>query len=454
MKRRLRLPRRWRHITLRCRLALIVALTALVPLSAGAVTAVHALRPYLLQEGLTYTRGEWAQAFAGDGSVTGTVVAERLRKNPRFTLRKVTTSYPPERGALSLWPWTDPESTRPVPVAEIYHDPAKGGVPDWWVYNRLAHEQRLLNTVGWSLAGAVVLISATSAGVTWAVAGRVLRPVGAIRSRFAELTAHDLNQRVPVPDSDDEVGRLARTMNGTLERLQQSVEKQRRFVADASHELRTPLAALRAELEIALAQPGRADWQDVVAGALGDTERLQQLVSDLLLLARLDFEGEGEGEGQRQARPVDLVALVGEEVARRRPPARLTVTLSVPPGDVTVTGHPGLLRRVVGNLVDNAERHAAGSVAVTLAVDTTETHALISVEDDGAGIPVADRERVFERFTRLDESRTRDSGGTGLGLAIVRHITTLHRGSVDITDSRAGARFLVRIPLANRPAAR
>ncbi|MFF3456900.1 sensor histidine kinase [Streptomyces sp. NPDC002730] len=260
--------------------------------------------------------------------------------------------------------------------------------------------------------------------------------------RFSELSAHHLDRRVPVPGAENEISRLARTMNATLDRLQGAVNQQHRFTADASHELRTPLAALRAELEIALALPEHADWPRVVNDALGDTMRLQRLTTDLLLLARLD----AHATFRHSCQPVDLHQPVRAETAGRRPPAHLTLTTTTGPDASVVDGHATLIARVLGNLLDNAERHAARSITVSVSHDAEHHLAVLEVLDDGPGIPPEDRARVFERFTRVDEARTQQTGGAGLGLAIAQHITVLHHGTVEIADSDRGARLVARFP--------
>ncbi|MBT2384604.1 cell wall metabolism sensor histidine kinase WalK [Streptomyces sp. ISL-11] len=420
----------------------------------GAVTAAVAARNSLVQEGRDYA----SRALLTAGREPGPnpraqlrAMADVLRRDRRLevSLRSIQeapnwtpqTRRPVPESLLSLWPWTDPASRKPVfQTMEIGGSGAD--VPILVVSNRLRYEQQRLNVTVRLLAGAVVLMTGLVAGVTWFVAGRVLRPVEAIRTQFAELTAHHLDRRVPVPRTRDEISRLAGTMNATLDRLQRSVDQQRRFVGDASHELRGPLAALRAELEIALAHPGDADWAAVVEAALGDTRRLQRLTTDLLLLARLDATASAGLPGRR---PVVLGALVHDEIRRRRPPDHLSLRVTAEER-ITVYGHHSLLARLLGNLLDNAERHAAGCVAVSLTHDADRRVALLHVQDDGPGIPPADRRRVFERFTRLDDARTRDTGGTGLGLAIAHHIASAHRGTLEITDSPRGARFTITLP--------
>ncbi|MFC8424282.1 sensor histidine kinase [Streptomyces sp. NPDC057236] len=275
------------------------------------------------------------------------------------------------------------------------------------------------------------LLFGVVAGVTWLVTGRALRPVEGIRSEMAAITAsEDLARRVPEPATHDEIARLARTTNETLAALEASVERQRRFVADASHELRSPIASLRTQLEVAAAHPELLDLD----GAVEDTVRLQHLAADLLLLARLDA-----GERPADAR-VDLSALAREEAA-----GRTGVTVDAEPAEVT--GSRGQLGRVLANLLDNARRHARGRVTVT--VRREGDRAVLGVADDGEGVAEADRERIFERFVRLDAARSRDDGGAGLGLAIARDVAVRHGGTLTASASpTGGALFELRLPLA------
>ncbi len=282
------------------------------------------------------------------------------------------------------------------------------------------------------------------AGVlAWVLAGRALSPVEAIRAEVADLSAGDLHRRVPEPPTDDEVGRLARTMNAMLARMESSRDRQRRFVSDASHELRSPLAALLTQVEVAQARPDDADWPHVADVVVLEGDRLRRIIDDLLLLARSD-----EGQLVAGTDPVDLDELVLAEGDRLRA-GRRTVDLHRV-GGVRVRGDREQLRRVVRNLADNAERHATTTVAFELA--ERDGWAELVVADDGPGIPPADRSRVFERFARLDEARDRPGGGTGLGLAIVGEVVAAHGGTVAVGDSPIGARMVVRLP-AEGPAA-
>ncbi len=294
----------------------------------------------------------------------------------------------------------------------------------------------LANTLWWTGPALVVLIGI----VAWAVTGRALRPVELIRSEVTEITHSSLDQRVSEPRARDEVGRLARTMNEMLDRLQSSSARQRQFVSDASHELRSPVAAIRATGEVALAHPDAADWPVVVRRMLVEDGRMEQIVAELLDLAR-------EGESELPNNPVDLDDIALEEVTRARRDGRTILTEGVSAG--RVRGSRELLTRVVRNLLDNAVRHAATTVRVTLRADADVT---LVVEDDGPGIAAPDREQVFERFARLDEGRARDAGGLGLGLAMVRTITERHGGTVEITDpidpDFPGVRIMVTLPAA------
>ncbi|MFF7315115.1 ATP-binding protein [Streptomyces sp. NPDC008137] len=275
------------------------------------------------------------------------------------------------------------------------------------------------------------LLLGVVAGVTWLVTRRALRPVEGIRSEMAAIThSEDLARRVPEPDTHDEIARLASTTNETLAALETSVERQRRFVADASHELRSPIASLRTQLEVAAAHPELLDLD----GAVEDTVRLQRLAADLLLLARLDAGERPSDTG------VDLAALAREEAE-----GRTGVTVDAEP--VEVAGSRGQLGRVLANLLDNAQRHARS--AVTVSVRREGDRAVVGVADDGDGVPEADRERIFERFVRLDAARSRDDGGAGLGLAIARDVAVRHGGTLTAGQGPAGgALFELRLPLA------
>ncbi|MGC4876107.1 ATP-binding protein [Micromonospora sp. DT43] len=284
------------------------------------------------------------------------------------------------------------------------------------------------------------LLVAILAGVAWRVVGATLRPVEALRRSAEEITGRAAGGRLPVPASADEIHRLAVTLNGMLDRLESARTRQRAFVSDAAHELRSPLTNIRTELEVAQRLADRTDWTTVTVNLLADTERLSRLVDDLLLLARLDEMPPARGTG-----PVDVGALVAEVAARYPSPPVLLVPAS---GPLWTAGNAAELRRVLSNLVDNAARHARGSVILTAEPHWEAAYHLVTVTDDGPGIPAADRQRVFDRFTRLDDGRGRDDGGAGLGLAIVWELVRRAGGTITLTDAdgRSGLRVCLLLP--------
>ena len=285
------------------------------------------------------------------------------------------------------------------------------------------------------------MLLAIFALVLWVVVGRTMSSVEAIRRRAELITGQRLNQRVPEPPTRDEIYRLARTLNDMLERLEVSATRQERFVADAAHELRTPLATLRARLETALLR-GEGETDARLLPELWDeTVRMGSLVDHLLLLARSDA-----GTLRAHAGPVDLDDVLRDVLSSTQAGTVRLHTEGVEP--VQVTGEAALLEQVMRNLVENAVRHAAARVDVSLTTDGR--NAVLTVDDDGPGIPPAEREEVFQRFVRLDHSRDRAQGGVGLGLAIVAEIVRVHAGAVEATESPyGGARLTVHLPLAD-----
>lgn len=282
----------------------------------------------------------------------------------------------------------------------------------------------------------VPLMMLVVGAMTWLVTGRVLAPVTAIRQEVDEISASALDRRVP-DTRKDEIGRLARTMNQMLDRLQRSHETQQRFVSDAAHELRSPIAAIRQHAEVALAHPPRTSVEELAATVLAEDVRMQHLVDDLLLLARSD-----ERHAEPPRTPVDLDDLLLAEAERLRSATDLTIaTTGVSAGQVF--GNESDLARMIQNLAGNAARHARSKIVLSL-FERDDT-VVLTVADDGPGIPPADRHRVFDRFVRLDTARSRDSGGAGLGLAIVAEIVRHHHGTVTITDPST---FEIHLPSA------
>lgn len=311
---------------------------------------------------------------------------------------------------------------------------------------QLADLHRSQEVLRHSLVIIFPLLLVVLALIAWRVIGQTLRPVEELRAGAERISGTGDDDRLPVPASADEIRALAVTLNSMLDRLGDARRRQRDFVADAAHELRSPLASLRMQLDVAqhLHENG-----SLPADLLVDVNRLTRLVEDLLLLARSDAHG-------RTTQPVEeafaLRELLAEVVGRY---ASASVEVRLVPGDeATVTASPEEIRRAVTNLVDNGVRHAASHVEVsTESYDTDGVPGwMIVVTDDGPGISPEDRERVFERFTRLDEARDRDAGGSGLGLAIARELVRRSGGTLTLDDADPGVRAEIRLPTgANVP---
>ncbi|SIL13860.1 signal transduction histidine kinase [Mycobacteroides abscessus subsp. abscessus] len=301
--------------------------------------------------------------------------------------------------------------------------------------------ESMTSTVATMLTITAPVVAVVAAGVTYLLVRRSLRSVDAIRSRVTQISASDLSGRVPVPDRADEISALAVTMNEMLGRIEAGHTAQRRFVGDASHELRSPLATVISALEIAQNHPEVFDKTLVQTALLPEAHRMQSLVEDLLLLARADEHGL-----PMRRTEIDLDDLASDEVTRLKRETSLQISGQL--AAVKVTGDALGLARVLRNLADNAARHARSQVSIVVRADAD--NAYLQVCDDGPGIPVAERDRVFERFVRLDADRSRHGGGSGLGLAIVAEIVAAHKGAVDISGREGGGTVLtVRLPLAN-----
>lgn len=277
---------------------------------------------------------------------------------------------------------------------------------------------------------------------TWWLTGRAMLPVDRMREEVESISAANLDTRIDHPGGRDEIARLATTMNGMLDRLQSSQLAQRRFISDASHELRSPIATIRQFAEVAESYPGQLGEQQLAELTLSEALRMQHLVESLLFLTRSD-----ESSLSVATAAVDLDDLLVAEASRVRSSTALSVDTSFVSAAQTLGSLP-LLQQVARNLVDNAARHANSAVA--LACGQLDGQVWLTVDDDGAGIPEAERERVFERFVRLDEARSRDTGGSGLGLSIVKEIVLAHGGSVRVEESSlGGARFVVFLKISS-----
>ncbi|WP_169984622.1 ATP-binding protein [Microbispora sp. H10836] len=330
-----------------------------------------------------------------------------------------------------------------VVAQQVYRD---GG--DWIVYSAApANAFDVPPGLVAGLAVGSVLVTAAVAYGTRRSVKRALMPVRAIRGELDEINASDLGRRVPVPEAKGEIRELAQSVNYTLDRLEETLEQQRRFTSDASHELRSPITAIRAQVEGALLAPQESDVSEIGQAVLKSLDRLQAIAADLLTLARLDTGAPCERE------PLDLGRLVAAKLDTRRPLRRVVPNLA--PG-VIVRGDRIRLGRLVTSLLDNAERHAATTVRLAVRREDAPDGdprfrsgaAVLEVLDDGAGIARNQRELVFQRFTRLDTARSRNAGGAGLGLPIARQIAESHGGTLTIIDSPHGACFLLRLPLS------
>jgi two-component system OmpR family sensor kinase len=298
---------------------------------------------------------------------------------------------------------------------------------------------RIVLVVTLLCAAVFPLIVVAMAALTHFFVGRTLEPVERIRRQVDEISGADLAQRVPEPETRDEIATLARTMNAMLARLQSAQRTQQRFVGDASHELNSPLTTVLGLLELATVIGEPVDIETVREVLLPEAERMRDLISDLSLLARADERG----TVLRRA-PVNLDELVRAEVARLTA-LGLPVRSTVVPARVHGDGDP--LTRVLRNLVDNAARYARERLSLDMTISGTTV--TVTVTDDGPGVPAADRERVFQRFVRLEPARERARGGSGLGLAIVAEIIAAHDGAVGVDSGPdGGAAFWFRLPLA------
>ncbi|MBI5340919.1 MAG: HAMP domain-containing protein [Mycolicibacterium rufum] len=298
--------------------------------------------------------------------------------------------------------------------------------------------ESIVATVALLLAVSGPLVVALVAWATYLLVGRALDPVERIRARVDAISTAQLDDRIPVPPTGDEIAHLAQTMNRMLGRLQAGHAAQRQFISDVSHELRSPLAAISTALELAHNRPDMLDTELLEESLIPEAARMRVLVDDLLLLARAD-----EHQLQAGTENVDLDDILAAETARLHGNPRLSVITRITAA--RVTGDRGQIARMVRNLVDNAARHAHN--IVELACERVDGNAVIHIGDDGPGIPANQRERVFERFVRLDAARTRDAGGSGLGLAIVAEIVAAHHGAISIGE-RVGGGACITVTLA------
>jgi signal transduction histidine kinase len=445
----------WRRRSLRARLTLITSAGLALALAAAAVLLANALRASL-------TRGLDDSARQGAVTVATLIDQDRLPNPVPVAPGTLTIQVLDAQGRIIN---VSPGADRLVPMlapaqaqaaartgqARMLAGPPLGmpsllrvvavGASDHQVVIAavsFAQASDSLATLAKALIIGTPLLLGLLALAIWLVTGYTLRPIAELRRGAAEVTETGVPRDLPVPPARDEVRSLAVTLNDMLARLADAQQRQRDLVSDTAHELRSPIASIRAQLEVALDHPDGLDWPETARDVHADTLRLARLTEDLLLLARLDGQ-------PLHRRPTDLSAVCGS-VAARYTAARVPVRADAATPCV-VAGDPDALSRLLVNLLDNAVRHAASQVCVSVRGD--DGWAVLVVSDDGPGIPAEDIERVFGRFSRLDNARNRTGEeGAGLGLAIVRSTAEAHGGSVSLSDAEPGLRAVVRLPLA------
>jgi signal transduction histidine kinase len=450
----------WRRRSLRARLTLATSAGLAVALALAAVLLVNALRASLIR-GLDLSARQGAVEVAAliDQNrlpspvpvAPGTLTIQVLDASGRITnvspgADRLVPILPPAQAeaaartgqarTLSGPPLGLPSLLRVVAVGAAGHHVVIAAVSYAEVRDSLATLVKVL-AVGTPLLFGLLALA------TWLLTGYTLRPIAELGRGAAKVTETGVPRALPVPPARDEVRSLALTLNDMLSRLADAQQLQRDLVSDTAHELRSPIASIRAQLEVALDHPDGLDWAELARDVHADTLRLARLTEDLLLLARLD--------GQHlRTKPTDLAALC-QSVAARYATARVPVRAETA-APCVVAGDQDALARLLVNLLDNAVRHAASRVCASVREDGG--WAVLTVTDDGPGIPPEDAERVFRRFARLDDARARagdDSAGeegAGLGLAIVRSTAEAHGGSVSLGDAGPGLRAVVRLPLA------
>jgi len=312
-----------------------------------------------------------------------------------------------------------------------------------------AIEENFLRDTLWTLAAVLAMGIPFAVGLAIAggyfLAGRVLAPVGAMADKAREITAESLAQRLPVDNAEDEFGRLATVFNETLSRLQDAFERLRRFTADASHELRTPLTAMRSVGEVALRNKHDAKvYRDVIGSMLEEVDRLTRLVESLLTLTRGD-----SGRIQLAWQALDLAGLAGNVIDQLRVLAdekQQNLTLRVP-APVRAKGDAALVRHALTNVIHNAIKYTPDGGTISVELKASVGQAVIEVRDTGPGIPATHRDRIFDRFYRVDASRSREEGGVGLGLAIARWAIEANGGRIELaSDEERGSLFRILLP--------
>lgn len=378
---------------------------------------------------------EGGRVVASSPSIAGDEPFTTVRVQPGASRSFTLTAMPPESVNATD---TDSEPTTPfLVVARGVSTPT--GSATVLVAAALSPLEDTSTALVPLLSVGMPVILIVLAATVWALTGVALRPVTSIQSEAESISLSELDRRLPVPDARDEIRDLTETMNRMLDRLETASILQRRFTANASHELKSPIAAIRTMVEVASRDPERADLSALFDDILAEDLRLELLVADLLIL------GQADENALRLARSdFDLASLVEEEVRAVSVPTGRTIDASGIVG-APLNADSARVRQVLRNILDNALRHSASQVWVSTKLDGSE--AVLTVSDDGPGVPLEARERVFERFVRLDDSRSRREGGTGLGLAVCRAIVAAHGGTIRVADpEHGGATFEVRLP--------
>jgi signal transduction histidine kinase len=449
--------RRSSWATLRTRTTILATALTAITLVAGGVALVLALQTRLTVsgDGLSRSRIDDLLALAESGQLPTTIrniddegVAQVVGADGAVLAASTNIAGRPAIANVDAGP--EPavhtlEAPDDDEIEEYRVWTAEGPSPDGpvtvYVGTSLESVAEATRTLRNALLVGVPLALLLLAGALWWVLGRALRPMDRIREEVDGIDEDRLGHRVPESGVDDEVGRLATTMNRMLARLEAAQTRQRTFVADASHDLQSPLAAQRAQLEVALAHPDRADSATLGREMLATTAQMERLVRDLLFLAAAE-----EGATGPRPVPLDLEDVVLEEVSRARTGASVAINTS------RVSAAPALadrddVQRIVRNLLDNALAHARTTVEVCTSAEPGG--ARLDVVDDGRGIAEADRERIFDRFHRGDPARSRHTSGSGLGLAIARALAGRNGGTLGLATPApgpAGAHFVLRLP--------
>ncbi len=458
-------------MTIRVRLTLLAALGAFALSAAGAVVFVHQLRGHLhasvdstlrvRADALVQGVGDAGSGlnFQDSGSTTllsdKEAIAQVIAPNGRVAESSQAAGSSPliptgtQRSATGRTVYAEGHVPGDRHAVRFLATPVPRSDGRWIVVvgTSLASVDDAVGRVGTGVLIGVALAVLTAAAGAWVLSSLALRPVERMRRQAAAISERDMDTRLAVPGTRDEIAQLASTMNALLERLRRALAQQQAFVADAGHELRTPLAILRAELELA-GRPGRdvVELRRAIANAGEETDRLVALAEELLFLARHD---ERRARDARELQPLRPLLERAAGRARRRAEQRgaaVGVAVDVP-ADTVARVLPDDLSRAVDNLLDNALRHSPPATDIRVEVRNDSSGLVISVSDRGPGFPVDFLPHAFERFRRADAGRAQHDGGTGLGLAIVRAVARDHGGDAEARNlERGGAQVTIRLP--------